>query len=125
MMPEDLPQDRPLDPAWLTLAVAAALDEDMGGDPGRDVTTQSTIPADAQVTGDIVVRDTGVLAGLHIVGHTLGQVATRLGLPKPRVTVLASDGDVIEGGTTVVQIAGSGHVVLVAERTILNFLSRA
>jgi nicotinate-nucleotide pyrophosphorylase (carboxylating) len=124
-MPEDLPQDRPLDSAWLTLAIAAALDEDLGGEPGRDVTTQATIPADASVTGDVVIRDEGVVAGLTVIGHTLGQVATRLGLPKPRVTILAADGDRVAAGTTVAQIAGPGHVVLIAERTILNFMSRA
>jgi nicotinate-nucleotide pyrophosphorylase (carboxylating) len=125
MMPEDLPQDRPLDSAWLTRAIAAALAEDLGSEPGRDVTTQATIPADAQVTGDVVVRDEGVVAALTVVGHTLGQVATRLELPKPRVTLLATDGDRVAAGTTVAQIAGPGHVVLIAERTILNFLSRA
>jgi nicotinate-nucleotide pyrophosphorylase (carboxylating) len=107
------------------LAIAAALDEDLGGEPGRDVTTQATIPDDAHVTGDVVVRDPGVVAALTVIGHTLGQVATRLGLPKPRVTVLATDGDRVAAGTTVAQIAGPGHVVLIAERTILNFMSRA
>lgn len=124
-MPEDLPQDRPLDSAWLTRAIALALDEDLGGEPGRDVTTQATISPDAQVTGDVVVREEGVVAGLTVIGHTLGQVATRLGLPEPRVTLLAHDGDLVPAGTPVAQIAGPGHVVLIAERTILNFMSRA
>src|SRR5690606_23277913 len=69
-MPEDLPQDRPLDSAWLTRAIALALDEDLGGEPGRDVTTQATISPDAQVTGDVVVREEGVVAGLTVIGHT-------------------------------------------------------
>lgn len=124
-MPEDLPQDRPLDPDWLTRAIALALDEDLGSEPGRDVTTQATIPSDAQVTGDVVVREEGVVAALTVIGHTLGQVASRLNLPKPRVTLLASDGERVKAGTTVAQIAGAGHVVLIAERTILNFMSRA
>jgi hypothetical protein len=37
-----------LDPAWLARTVTIALDEDLGPAPGRDVTTQSTIPPDAR-----------------------------------------------------------------------------
>jgi nicotinate-nucleotide pyrophosphorylase (carboxylating) len=125
MMPEDLPQDRGLDPAWLSATVAAALDEDLGGTPGRDVTTQATISSAVQVTGDVVVRDDGVLAGLDIVAEVVTQVAQRLGLDTPTVTHLAADGDRIPAGIAVARIEGAGHVVLIAERTLLNLMSRA
>jgi nicotinate-nucleotide pyrophosphorylase (carboxylating) len=125
MMPEDLPQDRGLDPAWLSATVAAALDEDLGGKPGRDVTTQATISSAVQVTGDVVVRDDGVLAGLDIVAEVVTQVARRLDLDTPTVTRLAADGDLIAAGTAVARIEGAGHVVLIAERTLLNLMSRA
>ncbi len=124
-MPEDLPQDRELDPAWLTATVAAALDEDLGGQPGRDVTTQATIAASLQVTGDVVVRDDGVLAGIGIVDEVLAHVARRLGLAVPTVQHLAADGDPVAAGTSVARIEGAGHVVLIAERTVLNLMSRA
>lgn len=125
MMPEDLPQDRQLEPAWLSATVTAALDEDLGANPGRDVTTQATISSSVQVVGDVVVRDDGVLAGIDIVEAVVGQVAQRLGLDKPTVERLAADGDLIAAGTTVARIAGAGHVVLIAERTLLNLMSRA
>lgn len=124
-MPEDLPQDRPLDGEWLARTVAQALDEDLGGPPGRDVTTQATIAIDSQVTGDVVVRQDGVLAGIDVVAEVLSHVASRLGLAQPAVTLLARDGDRIAAGTAVATIAGPGHVVLIAERTILNLMSRA
>ncbi len=124
-MPEDLPQDAPLDATWLERAIAIALDEDLGVPPGRDVTTQSTIPASAHVSGAVVVREEGVLAGLDVVAATLAQVAHRLVLPVPQVTVVAADGDRVAPGTTVARIEGVGHVVLIAERTILNLMSRA
>ncbi len=38
---------------------------------------------------------------------------------------LAADGDRIAAGTTVARIEGVGHVVLIAERTLLNLVSRA
>ena len=124
-MPEDLPQDRPLDPEWLARAVALALDEDLGDGPGRDVTTQATIATDFDVTGDVVVRESGVVAGLAVIGETLAQVAARLSLPTPRVQLVVADGDHVAAGTTAAHVAGSGHVVLIAERTMLNFVSRA
>jgi nicotinate-nucleotide pyrophosphorylase (carboxylating) len=105
--------------------VAAALDEDLGGKPGRDVTTQATISSAVQVTGDVVVRDDGVLAGLDIVAEVVTQVARRLDLDTPTVTRLAADGDRIAAGTVVARIEGAGHVVLIAERTLLNLMSRA
>ncbi len=124
-MPEDLPQDRRLRASWLASSVYEALDEDLGGVPGRDVTTQATIPASVTVTGHIVVREAGVVAGLAVIAETLGQLAERLGLPTPTLELLAADGDSVAAGTPVARITGAGHVVLIAERTMLNFLSRA
>lgn len=125
MMPEDLPQDRPLDPQTLATIVTRALDEDMGGHPGRDVTTQATIPADTEVTGEIVIREAGVLAGIGVIEETLGQVADRLGLAVPAVRMLAADGQRLEPLAHIAELSGPGHVVLIAERTMLNLLSRA
>lgn len=124
-MPEDLPQDRALDRQWLAATVDAALDEDLGGYPGRDVTTQATISSAVRVTGDVVVRDTGVLAGIDVVEEVVAQVARRLELEQPTVSRLAADGDRVAAGTVVASIEGIGHVVLVAERTLLNLMSRA
>ncbi len=124
-MPEDLPQDRGLDPEWLSATVTAALDEDLGGRPGRDVTTQATISSSVHVRGDVVVRDDGVLAGIDIVEEVVSQVARRLGVDIPTVLHLAADGDRIAAGTSVASVEGVGHAVLIAERTLLNLMSRA
>lgn len=105
--------------------VTRSLTEDLGGDPGRDVTTQGTIPADATVIGEIVVREAGVVAGLPVVAETLTQVSDRLRLPRPTVTAVHADGDLVEAGTVAARIEGIGHVALIAERTILNLMSRA
>lgn len=114
-----------LDPAWLSATVARALDEDMGGNPGRDVTTQATIPATAEVTGDVVAREPGVLAAAAVIAETLTQVAERYGLPAPTAELRATDGDRLDAHDVIAAITGNGHVVLTAERTILNLLSRA
>jgi nicotinate-nucleotide pyrophosphorylase (carboxylating) len=124
-MPESLPQEEPLDAAWLGELVSRALTEDLGGDPGRDVTTQAIIDRAAVVTGEIVARRAGVLAGLPVVAEVLSQVAARWGLETPWVTPLMADGDRLAPGDVIAEIAGSGHVVLTAERTILNLMSHA
>lgn len=124
-MPEDLPQDRPLDPEWISRTVGAALDEDLGGRPGRDVTTQATIPPDAMVNGEFVAREDGVVAGLAVIAETLTQVADRFGLAAPSARIEAADGDRVAAGTVIARVEGVGHAVLIAERTILNLVSRA
>lgn len=124
-MPEELPQNRPLDGRWLSDLVTRALDEDLGGNPGRDVTTQSTISAETSVTGEIVVRADGILAGVDAITETLVQVADRLGLATPSAEIHVRDGEHAAAMTHVADIAGAGHVVLIAERTMLNVLSRA
>jgi nicotinate-nucleotide pyrophosphorylase (carboxylating) len=124
-MPESQPQEAPLDPRWLADMISRALTEDLGGDPGRDVTTQATIAADAAVTGELVAREAGVLAGIDVLGEVFRQVAKRWGLPVPTVRVLVSDGARVVPGEVIAEIAGPGHVILSAERTLLNLMSHA
>jgi nicotinate-nucleotide pyrophosphorylase (carboxylating) len=124
-MPETLNQHQPLDPEWLTDAVTRALDEDLGGNPGQDVTTQAIIDPESSVTGEVVVREAGVVAGIPVLQEVLAQVATRFTLDVPWVSALKQDGDRVKPGDVIAEVAGSGHVILVAERTILNFLCRA
>lgn len=124
-MPEELLQDRPLDPIFLARIVTAALDEDLGPAPGRDVTTQATIPASAWVRGSIVARADGVVAGLDAVTETMAQVSRRLGADQVAIDFRVSDGDEVRAGTTLAELNGSGQVILIGERTALNLVSRA
>jgi nicotinate-nucleotide pyrophosphorylase (carboxylating) len=124
-MPETQPQDAPLDKRWLADAIERALNEDLGGNPGRDVTTQATISVDAVVTGELVAREGGVLAGIDVLDEILRQVAGRWDLPVPRVVVLVSDGETVKSGDVIAEIAGLGRVILTAERTLLNLMSHA
>ena len=102
-----------------------ALDEDLGPEPGRDVTTQATVPAAARGTAHLVARGTGVVAGLDVVAEVLGQTAARLGLEVPRVEPRADDGDRVSPGDVLAVLDGPVQVLLVAERTMLNFVCRA
>ncbi len=124
-MPESQPQEAPLDHRWLAEMIEHALTEDLGGNPGRDVTTQATIAADAVVTGELVAREAGILAGVDVLDEILRQVALRWGLQVPKVKVHCADGDSVRPGDVIAEVAGPGHVILTAERTLLNFMSHA
>lgn len=114
-----------LDPGWVARAVELALDEDLGPAPGRDVTTQATVPASVTGTADVVAREDGTVAGLVVVPEVVRQVAARLGLPAPSVTFHARDGEAVAGGRVLARLEGPVQVLLVAERTLLNLASRA
>ncbi len=115
----------PPDAAWLARTVELALDEDLGPAPGRDVTTQATIPADQRGTADLVARADGVVAGLVVVQPVLDAVAARLDLPRAILSLRVDDGARVARGDVVGELAGPVQVLLVAERTLLNLVCRA
>jgi len=117
--------DDGLDPAWIARVVRVALDEDLGPEPGRDVTTQATVDVAATGTADLVARADGVVAGLVVVPEVFAQVAARFGLDAPRVAFVAKDGERVRRGQVLVTVVGPTQVLLVAERTLLNLASRA
>ncbi|WP_024285730.1 carboxylating nicotinate-nucleotide diphosphorylase [Cellulomonas sp. KRMCY2] len=105
--------------------VATALDEDLGRAPGRDVTTQATIPVDATGRADLVARQDGVVAGLVVVGEVLDQVAERTGLGHVAIEQRVTDGAAVTRGQVLAVLAGPLQVILMAERTLLNLTGRA
>ena len=115
----------PLDPVWLARLVTIALDEDLGPEPGRDVTTQATLARTATARAELVARAQGVVAGLVVVVPVLEQVAARLALAVPDVELRAQDGDPVRPGQVLAVVTGPVQVILVAERTLLNLASRA
>jgi nicotinate-nucleotide pyrophosphorylase (carboxylating) len=108
------------------LVVERALDEDLGtaGGGGRDVTTLATIPADQESVAHVVARSPGVVAGLPVVALVLDAVARRLGTGAVSVALHASDGDRVARGDHLATLRGPTRTTLVAERTVLNVLSR-
>jgi nicotinate-nucleotide pyrophosphorylase (carboxylating) len=97
-------------------AVKQALAEDIG--PG-DVTTNCIVSHAANISGQIIAKQCGIVAGLDVaaaVFHSLDpNVLFRAG---------AVEGSSVESGTVVATLSGSARSVLSAERTALNFLGR-
>lgn len=106
----------PLEEAALQKLLALALAEDVG--PG-DLTTQALVPEHVPAAAKIVAREKGVVAGLACGERTLEAVA-----PLARWTTIVPDGGAVEKGTIVARLEGPARGLLVAERTILNFLGR-
>jgi nicotinate-nucleotide pyrophosphorylase (carboxylating) len=97
--------------------VGLALREDLG-DVG-DITTLAFIPSIQAGAATIVARAPGVLAGLPIAEET-----ARIVDPALTFRSLVSDGAILERGDRIATISGSMRSILVAERTMLNFLQR-
>ncbi len=110
-------QDAGLDRAEVVRIVRRALEEDLS--PGPDVTTNSTVPADARATGDVVPRARGVLAGLSVAAAVFDLV----GGPQVDVLVHAADGSPAEPGRPALTVTGPTRSLLTAERTALNLVS--
>ncbi|WP_460433208.1 carboxylating nicotinate-nucleotide diphosphorylase [Angustibacter speluncae] len=105
--------------------VSYVVSEDLGGNPGRDVTTQATIPVEQRRTVHVVARADGVLAGLPLVPVVLADVARRLQVDVPVLEPLVRDGTAVVRGDVLARITGSTQVLLMAERTLLNLVCRA
>ncbi len=96
--------------------VLAALAEDIGD---GDVTTENTIPEDARLTGRFLAKESGVVAGIHVVWRTFALLD-----PRVELLVLIGDGQCVERGQVIAQVSGPGRAILTGERVALNFLQR-
>lgn len=107
-----------LDGFDLSAFVAATLAEDMGGTPGaggRDVTSESVIPAEAMFDGVMDSRDPVTVAGLPI-----AEAFFRALDPEVEIELLVSEGDVVAPGAALMRLRGRARAMLTAERSALN-----
>jgi nicotinate-nucleotide pyrophosphorylase (carboxylating) len=109
------PQPFPLPPAVTAPMIAAALAEDLG--TAGDLTTLTTIPADARAEGLIGSRADGCAAGVDLAARVFAAVDTSL-----EVEVLKGDGARIEAGDILMRVRGPARGLLTAERVALNYL---
>ena len=104
--------------------VDGALDEDLGGFPGLDVTSSATIPVSQRSTAHVVARADGVLAGTPLISLVCRAVTERIGSSEVDVELLQEDGNRVREGDVIAILRGSTRATLVGERTLLNLLSR-
>ncbi|WP_298306690.1 carboxylating nicotinate-nucleotide diphosphorylase [uncultured Erythrobacter sp.] len=100
--------------------VRETLAEDLGvGLPGggKDVTSESVIPADARFSGVMDSRDAIVVAGLP-----LAQAFFRHLDPSCVIETLVSDGDAVAADADLMRLEGNARALLTAERSALNIV---
>lgn len=98
--------------------IRTALGEDLRYGP--DVTTTSTVPADAVVDAAIISRAHGVIAGVPVVEAVFDEV---IGAGEYTITSRVDDGTRVEPGTVVLAVHAPTRALLTAERTALNLIS--
>lgn len=107
----------PLPDVVLEPIVKLALAEDFGA--AGDVTTDALIDPEAQGRWAIAARRAGVVAGLDAAMLAAWLIDTDL-----EFAIAAGDGARVKPGETIAQISGSARSMLMAERTVLNFIGR-
>ena len=106
----------PLPAVLIRDAVRAALAEDLG--LAGDVTTDATIPADAQAAANFRVRADGVVSGLAIAAETFRTLD-----PAVRFEARVNDGAWVARGDVLATVSGPARAILTGERVALNYLA--
>ncbi len=103
-------------PLEILAAIRTALAEDIG--PG-DATTNSIVPAEATMRGQIIAKQDGVIAGLDVAQAVYQMVDEQVDF---RAQV--DEGARVTNRQVLALVSGRTRSLLTAERTALNFLGR-
>ena len=96
--------------------IEKALVEDIGD---GDHTSLSVIPVTTKGKAKLIIKDTGILAGISIAEKIFHKVD-----PELKLTVLLNDGASVKHGDIAFYIEGSSTSILTSERLVLNFMQR-
>ena len=97
-------------------AVHRALAEDIGS---GDITTNSIVPRDASMRGQIIAKQNGIIAGLDV-----AKIVYKTVDPEIEFNTAVLEGAPVENRQTLATVSGSARSLLTGERTALNFLGR-
>ncbi len=93
-----------------------ALREDVGD---GDHSSLACIPTNVQGKAKLLVKDTGMLAGIGFAQQVFKQVDKEL-----KLNILMCDGTMVKPGDIAFFVEGSTHSILKAERLVLNAMQR-
>ncbi|MBI3237956.1 MAG: carboxylating nicotinate-nucleotide diphosphorylase [Flavobacteriia bacterium] len=96
--------------------IQTALQEDIGD---GDHSSLACIPADAVGVAKLLVKDTGILAGVD-----LARLVCETYDPTLQFEEFLHDGDAVTPGQIAFYIRGKAQSILAVERTLLNFMQR-
>lgn len=107
----------PLPDLVLEPIVRLALTEDLGR--AGDLTTDATILPGTKIEAQIRARKPGRLAGMDA-----ATLALKLVDPSVKLNQSLTDGSALAPGDVIATLSGEARSILIAERTMLNFLGR-
>ena len=96
--------------------IRKSLQEDIGD---GDHSTLACIPPDAQGKARLLVKESGIIAGLEVAKRIYEIVD-----PSLQLTFFKKDGDAIAIGDIAYEVQGSSQSILTSERLVLNCLQR-
>ncbi len=96
--------------------IRRSLSEDIGS---GDVTTDSIVPLDATMKGQIIAKQSGVIAGLDVVRYVYQIQDDRV-----EMDIGVLEGAHVNNRQLLAQVEGPARALLTAERTALNYLGR-
>lgn len=96
--------------------IQLAIREDVGD---GDHTSLSTIPKGEKGKAHILIKEHGILAGIDVAVAIFKELDQNL-----EITQFFEDGQEVNPGDVVIEIYGSIHSILLAERLVLNVLQR-
>lgn len=105
-----------LDKKFIHHFITNALAEDVGD---GDHTSLATIPDDTTGKAKLLVKDSGILAGVELAIEIFNQVDKSL-----KVTVFLNDGAEVKSNDIAFEVAGNAQSILKAERLVLNCMQR-
>jgi len=100
----------------ITASIRRALEEDIGT---GDVTTNSIVPAEATMRGQIIAKQSGIIAGLDVAEACFNLVNEQVAF-----TAQTGEGECVQDRQMLATVSGPARALLTAERTALNFLGR-
>ena len=100
----------------ITRFINAALLEDVG--PG-DYSTLASVPAGTQNQARLLIKDSGILAGVELALRIFQQVD-----PQLKIDTLLKDGASVQAGDIGLTVSGNARSILTAERLVLNCMQR-
>jgi len=101
-----------LDKQYIDQFIISSLNEDVGD---GDHTSLATIPAEITGKAKLLVKDSGILAGVELAAEIFKIVDDRL-----KVNVFLQDGAKIKYGDIAFEVEGGAQSILKAERLVLN-----
>ena len=84
-----------------------------------DITSEAIFPENFQITGTFTAEEPGVIAGFPVVAEIYRQLDSEI-----QCTCLIPDGNMVNPGAKIIEIAGPVKPILAGERVALNFLRR-